>query len=498
MQNKMAESRNTLGGGAIASRLNSPIMQKVGDKLFFTLQNSLITKTIKAFSIAEAMITLTIVSVIAASVAPMISKQVKINEMGDVQANILNQKIIDLSKTKWFHTPDKKSITRPDGNVGIGVSEGTNPEAKLEVKNDNSSLVGLKLSNSNQFNSNILDVNKGNKLVFDITGSGMTQARNGLEIFYPDQSEGIANYLTTWKDGYVTGTRPTTGWWRHILTNDGGIYTHAGGADAMVLKNDEDKNLLVSHSDGSFKVGYRKIGTEENHPRFYINHSGQVVIVAPTREERYPDDPDNAKRNDVRALSIRYPEDSSADLDCDEYDSVENCIIPRTDDGVTETAFFNSVGSLYINSLIKGFLNEAIAVRNGNIYRAWIRTDGQINIAVSDAAPGGIALVVREPMAKSLTPNAWIKRNGSAWFKGNVTVDGTIANVELDTKLASLNKDLSEAKELIAELRLQNEMLAEKVALLEMNISKPLIYETIKSAQEKNNKSNQILGFIRK
>ena len=56
------------------------------------------------------MITLTIVSVIAASVAPMISKQVKINEMGDVQANILNQKIIDLSKTKWFHTPDKKAL----------------------------------------------------------------------------------------------------------------------------------------------------------------------------------------------------------------------------------------------------------------------------------------------------------------------------------------------------------------------------------------------------
>ena len=79
------------------------------------------------------MITLTIVSVIAASVAPMISKQVKINEMGDVQANILNQKIIDLSKTKWFYTPDKKSITRPDGNVGIGVSEGTNPEAKLAL-----------------------------------------------------------------------------------------------------------------------------------------------------------------------------------------------------------------------------------------------------------------------------------------------------------------------------------------------------------------------------
>ena len=220
--------------------------------------------------------------------------------------------------------------------------------------------------------------------------------------------------------------------------------------------------------------------------------------MAPTREELLPDDPDNARRNDVRALSIRYPEDSSADLDCAEYDSVENCISPRTDDGYTETAFFNSVGSLYINSLIHGFHNEAIAVRNGSVYRAWIRTDGQVNIAVSDAAPDGKALIIKEPMARNFTENAWIRRDGSAWFKGNVTVDGTIANVDLDTKLASLNKDLSEAKELIAELRLQNEMLTEKVALLEMNISNPLIYETIKSAQEKNRKTNQLLGFTKK
>ena len=95
MENKMAESRNILGG-AIASRLNFPIMQKIEDKLFFVQQTFSRIKYKKAFSIAEAMITLTIVSVIAASVAPMISKQIKINEMGDVQANILNQKIEDI------------------------------------------------------------------------------------------------------------------------------------------------------------------------------------------------------------------------------------------------------------------------------------------------------------------------------------------------------------------------------------------------------------------
>ena len=148
----------------------------------------------KAFSIAEAMIVFTIVSVAIASVAPMISKQVKYNEMSDLQAKVLNQRIEEVKKSAWKLTADKRSITRPDDNVGIGVSDRTNPRAKLEVKNDDSSLVGLKLSNSNQFNSNILDVNKGNQLVFDITGYGMTQARNGIEIFYPDQSDGGINY----------------------------------------------------------------------------------------------------------------------------------------------------------------------------------------------------------------------------------------------------------------------------------------------------------------
>ena len=54
------------------------------------------------------MITLTIVSVIAASVAPMISKQIKINEMGDVQANILNQKIEDIKSE--LDTKDKTPV----------------------------------------------------------------------------------------------------------------------------------------------------------------------------------------------------------------------------------------------------------------------------------------------------------------------------------------------------------------------------------------------------
>ena len=438
----------------------------------------------KAFSIAEAMIVFTIVSVAIASVAPMISKQVKYNEMSDLQAKVLNQRIEEVKKSAWKLTPDKKSITRPDDNVGIGVSAGTNPSAKLEVKNDDSSLVGLKLSNPSQFNSNILDVNKGNQLVFDITGYGMTQARNGLEIFYPDQSDGGINYLTTWKSNEER-TGDSSQDFRHVLARDGGIHTRARGDYAMVLKDDEGNNLLVSHSDGAFRAGYRKIGTNENYPRFHISKYGAVSITASTREEVYPDDPDNDRRNDVRALSIRYPEDSSADLDCAEYDSVGNCISPRTDDGYTETAFFNSVGSLYINSLIHGFHNEAIAVRNGSVYRAWIRTDGQVNIAVSDAAPDGKALIIKEPMARNFEENAWIRRDGSAWFKGNVTVDGTIANAELDTKFAKVNDELVSSKEMIVQLKNENSLLKEKLSMFESQLEQILAQQNLEKVAQK-------------
>ena len=116
----------------------------------------------RAFSIAEAMIVFTIVSVAIASVAPMISKQVKYNEMSDVQAKVLNQRIEEVKKSAWKLTPDKKSITRPDDNVGIGVSAGTNPSAKLDIRNGDSNLIGLSVTSPASSSSPILLARKGN------------------------------------------------------------------------------------------------------------------------------------------------------------------------------------------------------------------------------------------------------------------------------------------------------------------------------------------------
>ena len=151
----------------------------------------------KAFSIAEAMIVFTIVSVAIASVAPMISKQVKYNEMSDLQAKVLNQRIEEVKKSAWKLTPDKKSITRPDDNVGIGVSAGTNPSAKLDIRNNDNNLIGLSVTSPASSSSPILLARKGNVNQFGVTETGRTLIYNGMSM-HPPLETGI-NYLTTWK-----------------------------------------------------------------------------------------------------------------------------------------------------------------------------------------------------------------------------------------------------------------------------------------------------------
>ena len=92
MQNKIAESHNILVEGAFASRLNSFQSQKRSNS-FFIKQNFFTVQSIKAFSVAEAMIVLLIGSIILGFSAPMISRQLKHNNMSDIQVQVLNDRI---------------------------------------------------------------------------------------------------------------------------------------------------------------------------------------------------------------------------------------------------------------------------------------------------------------------------------------------------------------------------------------------------------------------
>ena len=80
----------------------------------------------RAFSIAEAMIVFTIVSVAIASVAPMISKQTKYNEMADTQARVLDERIKQNAVPKGAIMMWSGSLTNiPSGWALCNGSNGT-------------------------------------------------------------------------------------------------------------------------------------------------------------------------------------------------------------------------------------------------------------------------------------------------------------------------------------------------------------------------------------
>ncbi len=83
----------------------------------------------KGFSVAEAMITLLIVSIALAAMAPIFSKKAK---------------QINTSDCLWLKTIFGGHIVRPTGNVGIGMASTTNPDSKLEyVKSDKKEALSL-------------------------------------------------------------------------------------------------------------------------------------------------------------------------------------------------------------------------------------------------------------------------------------------------------------------------------------------------------------------
>ncbi|MBQ2870683.1 hypothetical protein IJE86_03160 [bacterium] len=432
----------------------------------------------KAFSIAEALISLAIIGIAMGAAAPLISKSLKGTS---VEAS-----------SKWFFTRNAANITRPAGNVGIGVSMNADPTAKLDVKSSTSNIPGLKLTVPSGITTNILEINKALQSVFSINNLGLTKTK-GLEINYPDQSRGGINYLTTWKEGYTTGAATATNW-RHILTRDGGLYVRNANDSTnapLVVQNDDNENLLILRKDGSFSVGQREVGAGLNSYKMFLTARGSLNIVAPTREEAGGDDLEI--RNDTRALSIRYPQDSDASIDCCKRIDGTHTI----GDGVTETAFFNSNGSLYINSINMRSENDwaghAIEVRTGVTPRAWINTDGQLVLRPKSTAKGDYALIIgKSQEEENNSTNAWIKKDGTAWFKGNVSVDGTIANADLDTKLAKVNKELTETKEVIALLKQQNELMQEKIVALETTLAAFQVQNHIAK-----NSENKLLGILK-
>ena len=403
------------------------------------VQQGLRLTTRRAFSIAEAMIVFTIVSVAIASVAPMISKQVKYNEMADVQAKVLNQRIEEVKKSAWKLTPDKKSITRPDDNVGIGVSAGTNPSAKLDVAGN------IKVSTAD----------KGTEINCDYD-----------QIDCPIRA----------KIGSLT---------RFVVRNSGGVFLRPkDDTTKFLIQDDNGQSQMGYFSDYSFGMKRRKLSNDSDVYTLSLNKFGQMFLYAPTREEVITT-PDTIVRNDATAFSIRWPEDSDPKYDCGVSGDANGKCTPTTNDGYTQTAVFTSNGSLYINSINNAGNKQSFTVRNGDVNRMWVRQNGTIIIrSENDADDTNVdnkSLIIMKPLGTKRANGsydnsqyAYIKNDGSAYFAGTVNINGKDVNKALLDKIAineeeikKSNQLIAESKNLILELKAENEELKEKLAMFE-------------------------------
>ncbi len=116
-----------------------------------------LTPNKKAFSVAEAMIVLLIVSIALAAMAPILSKKTA-NNSGSFS-------------DKWIYTANGKDISRPVNNVGIGLERNSNPNAKLHIKSSLDEQTFRIDVTASQKNS-IIQIYKDNKLVTSMDKDG--------------------------------------------------------------------------------------------------------------------------------------------------------------------------------------------------------------------------------------------------------------------------------------------------------------------------------------
>ena len=274
MRNKMAKNRIAVRGGVINSCLKLSFLQK---------NNKKYKKISSGFSIAEAMIAFTIVSVVIASAAPMISKQMLHNDRSDVQASILNQKIERLMSGKWTVTSDGNSVYRPSGNVGIGISD---IGAKLHIKGSGADI--LKVQNSS--GNDVLKVGNDN-----VISAGKTKISDG-NVTIKDAKNEDAVMLNS--NGHII-LRPKTvnaGFLVKNINNDSSYIQYTGNKVYQ-------ENAFAVSSNGALRMNYVETKTSDidntsstgpigiyvdGKQRFWINETGAVTISYATDETRTP------------------------------------------------------------------------------------------------------------------------------------------------------------------------------------------------------------------
>ena len=114
----MSKMQADVGGAAIGSLIKSPLFQKFSLKSKNSHKNNY-KNSKKAFSVAEATIALLIGSVALGMAAPMITKQIKSNNMADTQSRVLTQRINNIVEDNEEFKTEIQEIIRDRNLFGI-------------------------------------------------------------------------------------------------------------------------------------------------------------------------------------------------------------------------------------------------------------------------------------------------------------------------------------------------------------------------------------------
>lgn len=381
----------------------------------------------KAFSIAEALITLAIVGIAMGSMAPLISKAMK---GSGIEA-----------ASKWFFTQNAANISRPAGNVGVGVGLNINPLARLHVKGAAGQDI-LKVQTSgggNAFNVNqsgvttfsepvtvqkanattdIFNVKNENGTPFSVYKDGIVSVRSmnddgHTKFRFIDNTGTIRASIDNRGQFVIKPSYPWTGFSVKNINNDNTYvtYANAAGEESYVYHN---MGFAVL-GNGGVRINYEEVPENENAGgpmvvyvdggrRFSMNEAGQTVISFAIDDARGTD-------SLTSAFLVRS---------CD-----NNC-----GPDATYTSLFQVQRTGY--TIVGGDLNVT-----GDI-----------------------------------------KHNGSSILS------------MIDTKFAEINEELNNTKELVAQLKEQNELLKQQVAILEANQKQPFAGEFNKIVNSKDSVNN--------
>ena len=375
------------------------------------------------------MITLAIVGIAMGSMAPLISKAMK---GSGIEA-----------ASKWFFTQNAANISRPAGNVGVGVGLNINPLARLHVKGAAGQDI-LKVQTSG--GGNAFNVNQSGVTTFSEPVT-VQKANATTDIFNVKNENGTP--FSVYKDGIVS-----------------------------VRSMNDDVHTKFRFIDNTGTI------------RASIDNRGQIII-----RPSHPWTVFNIKNINNDNTYVTYP--------------------GATDSTDDDTYVYNNMGFAVLGSGGVRMNYEEIAENENAGGPLHIYVNGGRRFSVDEAGravhsfatddPNGTALVsafLVRSCDNNCGPDATftsllsVHKTGDTMVGGDLNVKGDIMHngssilSMIDTKFAEINEELNNTKELVAQLKEQNELLKQQVAILEANQKQPFAGEFNKIVNSKDSVNN--------